>query len=87
MRLATIGAAEAVKQADKANRRAAALIQRHHAPVNVVGGYKFPDAPEIQIGPSGNVSTSTPISAPVITDGDTLDIPEFLKRSLPEVSA
>ena len=91
MRLATIGAADAVKQADMANRRhwaeagAAALIQRHHAPVNIVGGYKFPDAPEIEIAPSGNVSTSTPISGPVITDGDTLDIPEFLKRSLPEV--
>ena len=35
----------------------------------------------------GNVSTSTPISAPVITDGDTLDIPEFLRRSPPEVPA
>src|SRR6516165_1891742 len=93
MRLATIGAAGAVKQADKANRRhwaeagAAALIQRHHAPDNVVGGYKFADAPEIEIAPSGNVSTSTPISGPVITDGDALDIPEFLKRPLPEVPA
>ena len=93
MRLATIGAADAVKQADMANRRhwaeagAAALIQRHHAPDNVVGGYKFADAPEIEIAPSGNVSTSTPISGPVITDGDTLDIPEFLKRPMPEVSA
>jgi hypothetical protein len=91
MRLATIGAADAVKQANKANRRhwaeagAAALIQRHHAPDNVVGGYKFPDAPEIEIVPSGNDSTSTPISGPVITNGNTLDIPEFLKRSLPEV--
>jgi hypothetical protein len=91
MRLATIVAADAVKQADTANRRhwaqagAAALMQRHHAPVNVVGGYKFPDAAEIEIAPSGNVSTSTPISGSVITDGDTLDIPEFLKRSLPEV--
>ena len=91
MRLVAIGAVDAVMQADKANRRhwaeagAAALIQRHHAPVNVVGGYKLPDAAEIEIAPSGNVSTSTPISAPVITDGDTLDIPEFLKRSLPEV--
>lgn len=93
MRVATIGAAEAVKQADKANRRhwaeagAAALIQRHHAPVNVIGGHKFPDTPEIEIAPSGNVSTSTPIPALVITNGDTLDIPEFLKRPMPEVSA
>jgi hypothetical protein len=92
MRLATIGAADAVKQADKANRRhwaeagAAALIQRHHAPVNVIGGFKFPDAPEIEMAPTGNVSTSTPISGLVITDGETLDIPKFLKRSLPEVS-
>jgi hypothetical protein len=93
MRLATIGADDAVKQADKVNRRhwaeagAAALIQHHYAPVNIVGGFKFPDAPEIEIAPSCNVSTPTPISALVINDGDTLDIPEFLKRPMPEVSA
>jgi hypothetical protein len=27
------------------------LIQRHHAPVNIVGGYKFPNAPKIEIAP------------------------------------
>jgi hypothetical protein len=43
LRLATVGADDAVKQADKTNRRhwseagAAAEIQRHHAPVNIVG--------------------------------------------------
>jgi hypothetical protein len=92
MRLATIGAADAVKQADKVNRRhwseagAEALIQRHHAPVNVIGGFKFPEAPQIEIAPIGNVSASLSIPAPVIIDGDGLDIPDFLKRP-PKASA
>jgi hypothetical protein len=30
---------------------AKAQIQRHHAPVNVLGGYRFPDAPEIDLSP------------------------------------
>ena len=41
--LATIGA-DAVK-----HRRNAALIQRHHSPVKVIGGYKWPDAPTIDL--------------------------------------
>jgi hypothetical protein len=89
-----IGAADAVKQADKVNRRhwseagAAALIQRHHAPVNVVGGFKFPDAPQIEITPIGKVSASTSIPVPVVTEGDDpLAIPAFLQRPLPEVPA
>ena len=91
-RLATVGAEDAVKNADRVNRRhwadagAAALIQRHHAPVNIVGGFKFPDAPQIEITPTGSVSTSTP--APVLADvgnnDDPLAIPAFLARPLPE---
>jgi hypothetical protein len=90
MRLATIGAEDAVKHADKVNRRhwsdagAAALIQCHHAPVNIVGGFKFPDAPEIEIAPIGNVSS--PMSVPALADvgsrDDPLAIPEFLRRPM-----
>jgi hypothetical protein len=29
---------------------AAALIQKHHAPVNVIGGFKFANAPVIDLG-------------------------------------
>jgi hypothetical protein len=25
------------------------LIKRHHPPVNIVGGYRFPDAPNIDL--------------------------------------
>jgi hypothetical protein len=90
LRLATIGAEDAVKNADKVNRRhwfeagAAAEIQRHHAPVNVVGGFKFPDAPQIEITPIGkSPAVSLSIAASTV-EGDGLDIPEFLRRPLPE---
>jgi hypothetical protein len=55
MRLATIGA-DAVKQANKTNRKywsnagAAALIQKHHAPLNIIGGVNFPNTPVIDPG-------------------------------------
>ena len=95
LRLAAVGADDAVKQADKTNRRhwseagAEALIQRHHAPVNVIGGFKFPETPQIEIAPIGKVSPQIP--GPVLVDvgngGDPLEIPAFLKRPLPEVPA
>ena len=50
VRLAAIGADDELKQAHRANRRHwvkagnGTLIQKHHAPVNIVGGYRFPDA-------------------------------------------
>ena len=28
---------------------AKALIQPHHPPVNILGGYKFPDAPDVKL--------------------------------------
>jgi hypothetical protein len=83
-RLAAIGAA--VKQAHRANRRHwvkagnGALIQKHHAPVNIVGGYRFPDAPQIELtnGTDLHSDWSRPLA---LTDGDQLDIPDFLARS------
>jgi hypothetical protein len=52
------------------------LIQRQHSPVNVVGGHRFPAAPEIDLGTIPTITDSPPI-APIV---DGLDIPEFLLR-------
>jgi hypothetical protein len=73
MRLATVRADHAVKHADKVNRRhwadasAAALIQRHHAPVNIVGGYKFPNAPQIELTADTGMRTAEASQPPTIT--------------------
>jgi hypothetical protein len=56
---------------------AKAQIQRHHAPVNVLGGYRFPDAPEIDLSPIATAA-SAPTARAVVGDG--LDIPGFLLR-------
>jgi hypothetical protein len=62
---------------------AAPLIGPNDAPVNILGGYKFPSAPAIDIGP-------LPVTAPCIDkpsptvgypiDDDSLEIPDFLRR-------
>jgi hypothetical protein len=52
------------------------LIKRHHPPVNILSGYKFPGAPVIDLTPI--VPPSTP--APSVLTGDPLDIPDFLRR-------
>jgi hypothetical protein len=50
-------AEDATARLNRANRHhrreagKAALIQHHHAPVNIVGGHKFPTAPKIEIAP------------------------------------
>jgi len=94
MRLATIGADDVVKQADKVNRRhwseagAAALIQRHHAPVNVVGVYRFQNAPEIKLTSGAGFDVKPqPVLTNVDNGDDPLAIPAFLARPLPEVPA
>jgi hypothetical protein len=59
-------------------RRAAeekALLKRHHPPVNVVGGYCFPNAPEIEL------SLADPLKAEDDDFGD-LRIPDFLRRPI-----
>jgi hypothetical protein len=53
------------------------LIQPHHPPVNIVGGYRFPDAPAIDLSPASLKSV-----APVEITGDGLDIPGFLRRTV-----
>jgi hypothetical protein len=58
---------------------AKAQIQRHHAPVNVLGGYRFPDAPNIDLSPFATAQPPAPTARAVVGDG--LDIPGFLLRS------
>jgi hypothetical protein len=92
LRLATVGADDAVKHADKVNRGhwreagRATRIQNHHAPVNIVGGYRSPDAPqrELTTGTDLNSDWSPPLAP---TNGDPLDIPDFLARTQPEPTA
>jgi hypothetical protein len=55
------------------------VIKRHHPPVNILGGYKFPDAPVIGLRPPASPAASEPM--PIVGDG--LDIPEFLVRRPP----
>ena len=56
---------------------AKAQIQRHYAPVNVLGGYRFPDAPEIDLSP---IATAAPAPTARAVVGDGMDIPGFLLR-------
>jgi hypothetical protein len=56
---------------------AKAQIQRHHAPANALGGYRFPDAPEIDLSP---IATAAPAPTARAVVGDGLDIPGFLLR-------
>ena len=64
---AQVGAKEAVAEAYQKNRpywrkhSAKALIQRHYPPVNVLGGYKFPNAP--------NAKLREERKSPLFTDG------------------
>jgi hypothetical protein len=86
---ATVGGTEAVEAINRTNARywreanakaeARALTQRHHSPVNVVGGYKFPYAPKIDLTLPVVVPSRLP--SPVHIVGDDLEIPDFLKRS------
>jgi hypothetical protein len=52
LRLATIGAAAVIKQSERTNRALrneapGAKFKRSHAPLNLIGGYKFANVPEI----------------------------------------
>jgi hypothetical protein len=48
--------------------------------VNIVGGYRFPAAPAIDLSPVKPASLKS--VAPVEITGDGLDIPEFLRRTV-----
>jgi hypothetical protein len=58
------------------------LIQPHHSPVNFLGGYKFADAPAIDVSPMR--APAAKAGVPIIDD--SLDIPGFLRRSLSDMT-
>jgi hypothetical protein len=86
---ALVGADEAIEAMRRSNARrwreanAAmelhCLIKRDSAPVNVTGGYRFPDAPAIDLRQTTPVATEPP----AVVTGDGLDIPDFLRRPAP----
>ena len=55
-----------------------ALIQPHHPPVNILGGYKFPDAPDVKLREEKEPGFA--LTASSTKSDDNLDIPDFLKR-------
>jgi hypothetical protein len=66
------------------------LIQPHHPPADVLGGYRFPGAPTIDLSPlpaddTLKRSSWTPC-APSVPVADDLSIPDFLKREPAAVS-
>jgi hypothetical protein len=75
----------------EANRRAVAagevLFTRDTPPLNVIGGYKWPNAPAIDLSPPSAPAPIAPATPPIISIGDGLEIPVFLKRTAPTDSA
>jgi hypothetical protein len=78
-----IGANKAVAENHQKNRpywrkhKSGALIQPHHPPVNILGGYKFPNAPDVKLREERKPSLSrTALPKP----DASLNIPDFLKR-------
>jgi hypothetical protein len=87
---ATVGGDETVKAFNRTNfkhwRGANAkaeqrtLIERHHPPVNILGGYNHPGAPVVDLAPNKPATSEVRQAKALFTD-DRLDIPEFLLRS------
>jgi hypothetical protein len=80
---ALVGAEEAVIENHEKNRAgwrkhsAKALLEPHHPPVNILGGYKFPNAPDVNL----RQEKKRGFSAMALPEpGGNLDIPVFLKR-------
>ena len=65
-------------------KAAECLIQPHHPPVNILGGYKFPDAPAVDLTPIDPASMPTTTLYPD-PGRDPLEIPDFLRRPLPRL--
>lgn len=71
---------EYLRKAQRAASRKA-LIKRRHPPVNIVGGYRFPDAPAIDLSPIETPTWAVASRWEPTGDGSTLeDIAEFLNR-------
>ena len=74
---------KAMLRAHFRKKAAECLIQPHHPPVNVLGGYKFPNAPVVNLTPvePAPMPTTNPLYPKPGTD--PLEIPDFLRRPLP----
>ena len=63
----------------------ACLIQRHSSPVNILGGYRFPEAPVVDLSPiepePDDIRLSSTSQPPPPSCGDGWDIPDFLRRT------
>jgi hypothetical protein len=71
---------EALKKSKQAAARRA-LIKRGDPPVNVLGGYRFPNAPQICLSPLPASEWATPSSwTPTATSAVCPEIPDFLTR-------
>jgi hypothetical protein len=61
------------------------LILPHHPPVNILGGYKFPGAPAVDLSPaaalSDGIRSDWKPCSPASPIADDLAIPEFLRRA------
>jgi hypothetical protein len=83
----TVGAAEAVAAANRTNARywqKGCRIKYGNSPINITGGYKFPDAPAVDLVPHPAVDL---VPHPTVTHSphlaeipDDLSIPSFLRR-------
>ena len=85
LRLATADANAVERSNRKTNRQhwraagTAALIQRDTMPVNIVGGYKFPNAPQIELTAG---DPQSPSHNPTLSVADSDDLPVFLDRGV-----
>jgi len=61
------------------------LIKRNDTPVNILGGYRFPDAPVVDLSPiepePDDIRLSSTSQPPPPSCGDGWDIPDFLRRT------
>ncbi len=69
-----------------AEQAAECLIQPHHPPVNILGGYRFPDAPDIDAAAAAGAGTMTLDEQTRLADllkqiPADLSIPAFLRRT------
>jgi hypothetical protein len=76
----------------EAERRAVAagtiLFTRDTPPLNVIGGYTWPNAPAIDLSPPPAPAPIAPIAPATPAIGDGLDgVPAFLKRTVPAAPA
>jgi hypothetical protein len=66
-----------------------AQVKRHHAPLNLLGGYRFPDAPTIDMSPMNPAAVWAITSrwSPTGDGASVEDIPKFLQRGVSLVTA